>query len=177
MRRRLALAASSASILSLILAATAFAGGWANAVMDTPPNDPAGPNEPGTLGFTLLQHGETPVDWGSAQIVLTNDETGQQIVGNATPSGPIGHWTADVTLPAEGSWSYQVAHQDLEITIMGAQPINVGGPRAASTGGGAAIGGHNSCAQSSSSWYGSRRYLSRRTRRLRHDRYHPGPGC
>ncbi len=60
MRRRLALAASSASILSLILAATAFAGGWANAVMDTPPDDPAGPNEPVTLGFTLLQHGETP---------------------------------------------------------------------------------------------------------------------
>ena len=77
MRRRLALAASSATILSLIVAATAFAGGWANAVMDTPPDDPAGPNVPVTLGFTLMQHGVTPVDWGSAQIVLTNDQTGQ----------------------------------------------------------------------------------------------------
>ncbi|HET9540770.1 MAG TPA: hypothetical protein VFQ46_09245 [Candidatus Limnocylindria bacterium] len=140
MRRRLALAASSASILSLILAATAFAGGWANAVMDTPPDDPAGTNQPVTLGFTLLQHGETPVDWGVAQIVLTNDETGQQIVANATPSGPIGHWAAEVTLPAEGSWSYQVAHPDLEITIMGGQPISVGGPQEATTGGTAAIG-------------------------------------
>ena len=65
MRRRLALAASTASLLTLILAATAFAGGWANAVMDTPPDDPAGTNQPVTLGFTLLQHGETPVDWGS----------------------------------------------------------------------------------------------------------------
>ena len=140
MRRRLALAASTASILTLILATTAFAGGWANAVMDTPPDDPAGTNQPVTLGFTLLQHGETPVDWGVAQIVLTNDETGQQIVANATPSGPIGHWAAEVTLPAEGSWSYQVAHQDLEITIMGGQPISVGGPQAATTGGTAAIG-------------------------------------
>ena len=49
MRRRLALAASTASILSLFLAATVLAGGWANAVMDTPPNDPGGPNQPVTL--------------------------------------------------------------------------------------------------------------------------------
>ena len=139
MRRRLALAASSASILSLILAATAFAGGWANAVMDTPPDDPAGPNEPVTLGFTLMQHGVTPVDWGSAQVVLTNDQTGQEIVATATPSGPIGHWSADVTLPAEGSWSYEVRH-DLQITLMRAQPISVGSSQAATTGGTAAIG-------------------------------------
>jgi hypothetical protein len=139
MPRRLALAASSASILTLILAATAFAGGWANAVMDTPPDDPAGPNEPVTLGFTLMQHGVTPVDWGTAQIVLTNDQTGQEIVANATPSGRIGHWTAEVTLPGAGSWSYQVRH-DLEITLMGAQPISVGGAQATTTGATPAIG-------------------------------------
>ena len=133
MRRRMALAASSASILSLILAATAFAGGWANAVMDPPPDDPAGTTEPVTLGFTLMQHGVTPVDWGNAQVVLTNAETGQEIVAPATPSGPTGHWTAEVMLPADGSWSYQVRH-DLEITLMGAQPIVVGGAQAAAAG-------------------------------------------
>ena len=133
MRRRLALAATSASILSLILAATAFAGGWANAVMDTPPEGPAGSGEPVTLGFTLMQHGVTPVDWGNAQIVLTNAETGQEIVATAAPSGATGHWTAEVTLPADGSWSYQVRH-DLEITLMGAQPIVVGGTQAAAAG-------------------------------------------
>ena len=130
MRRRLALAASTASILSLILAATAFAGGWANAVMDTPPDDPAGPNAPITLGFTLMQHGVTPVDWGIAQIVLTNAETGEQIVADAAPSGATGHWAATVTLPTAGSWTYEVRH-DLEITLMRAQPITVGGAAAA----------------------------------------------
>jgi hypothetical protein len=133
MRRRLALAASSASILSLVLAATALAGGWANAVMDTPPDGPAGTNEPVTLGFTLMQHGVTPVDWGNAQIVLTNAETGEEIVAHATSDGPSGHWTATVTLPAEGSWSYHVRH-DLEITLMGAQPLLVGGAQAAAAG-------------------------------------------
>ena len=139
MRRRLALAAFSASILTLMLAATAFAGGWANAVMDTPPDGPAGANEPVTLGFTLLQHGETPVDWGVAQIVLTNEETGEEIVANASPDGATGHWTAEVILPTDGSWTYQVRH-DLEISLMRAQPITVGDAQAATTGGSAALG-------------------------------------
>ena len=139
MRRRLALSAFSASLLTLMLAATAFAGGWANAVMDTPPDGPAGANEPVTLGFTLLQHGETPVDWGVAQIVLTNDETGEEIVANATPDGASGHWTAEVILPADGSWTYRVRH-DLEISLMRAQPIVVGDTQAATSSGSAAIG-------------------------------------
>ncbi|HEY7848247.1 MAG TPA: hypothetical protein VIC83_08660 [Candidatus Limnocylindria bacterium] len=132
MRHRLALAASTASILTLVLAATAVAGGWANAVMDTPPDDPVGPNEPVTLGFTLMQHGVEPVDWGNTQIVLTNAETGEQIVANASPEGAAGHWTAEVILPSDGTWSYQVRH-DLEITLMGAQPISIGAGQAATT--------------------------------------------
>ena len=59
----------AALLLTVSLAATALAGGWANAMMDTPPDDPGGPNQPVTVGFTLLQHGETPVDWGATQIV------------------------------------------------------------------------------------------------------------
>jgi hypothetical protein len=138
MRHRLATAASTASILTLVLAATALAGGWANAVMDTPPDDPVGPNEPVTLGFTLMQHGTTPVDWGVAQIVLTNEDTGEEIVANASPEGPIGHWTAVVTLPSDGSWTYQVRH-DLEISLMGAEPVSVGAAQAAGAAGTAGI--------------------------------------
>jgi hypothetical protein len=137
MQRRLALAAALASMLTLALAATALAGGWANAVMDTPPDGPAGPNEPVTLGFTLMQHGVTPVDWGNAQIVLTNAESGERVTAAAHPEGSTGHWVAEVTLPANGSWNYEVRH-DLQITMMGAQPISVG-PAAAGTGS-AAIG-------------------------------------
>ena len=58
-------------------------------------------------------------------MVLTNAETGEEIVATATPEGPTGHWAAAVTLPTDGEWSYQVRH-DLEITLMGAQPIVVG---------------------------------------------------
>jgi hypothetical protein len=138
MQRRLALAAFSASILTLMLAATAVAGGWANAVMDTPPDDPARTNEPVILGFTLLQHGQTPVDWGVAQVVLTHEETGEAVVARATPDGAAGHWTVEVVLPADGSWTYQVRH-DLEISLMCAQPITVGDGHAAAAGGTAAV--------------------------------------
>ena len=71
MHHRAATAAVSALALTLILATSALAGGWAQAIMDSPPDDPGGANQPVTIGFTLLQHGVTPVDWGTAKVVLT----------------------------------------------------------------------------------------------------------
>lgn len=131
MRSRAA-AALSAIALTLLLASTALAGGWANAAMDTPSDDPGGPNQPITVGFTLLQHGVTPVDWGPTQIVLTNATTGESVTFDARPQGPAGHWVAEISVPADGTWSYQVRH-DLEIAMTGFEPITVGGV-AASTG-------------------------------------------
>jgi hypothetical protein len=124
MRKRATAAIVSASA-TLLLATSAMAGGWANAVMDEPPNQPGGPGEPVTIGFTLLQHGVTPVDWGTPQIVLTNDATGQSVSFDARPRGADGHWVAEISVPAEGTWGYQVRHE-LEIAMSGFQPITVG---------------------------------------------------
>ncbi|HET6745732.1 MAG TPA: hypothetical protein VFH90_07780 [Candidatus Limnocylindria bacterium] len=129
MRSR-ATAAVSATALTLLLASTAFAGGWANAIMDAPPDDPGGPNQPITIGFTLLQHGVTPVDWGPTQIVLTNGATGETVTFDAQPQGAVGHWVAEVSVPADGTWTYLVRH-DLEIGMTGFSPITVGGTAAA----------------------------------------------
>ena len=132
MRSRAA-TAISALALTLFLASTAFAGGWANAVMDAPPDDPGGPNQPITIGFTLLQHGVTPVDWGPTQIVLTNAETGESATFDARPQGAVGHWVAEVSIPADGTWSYEVRHE-LEIAMTGFAPITVGDLATATTG-------------------------------------------
>ena len=129
MRSRTA-AAISATALTLLLASTAFAGGWANAIMDAPPDDPGGPNQPITIGFTLLQHGVTPVDWGPTQIVLTNAESGESVTFDAQPQGAVGHWVAEVSVPADGTWTYLVRH-DLEIGMTGFDPITVGSTAAA----------------------------------------------
>jgi hypothetical protein len=125
MPHRAAIAAFSALALTLILATSALAGGWAQAVMDTPPDDPGGPNQPVTIGFTLLQHGVAPVDWGTATVVLTNSATGQSVSTDARPQGPVGHWVAEISVPAEGTWSYEVRH-DLEVDMTGFDPIVVG---------------------------------------------------
>ena len=142
MRNRAATATLSALALTLLLATGALAGGWANAVMDTPPDDPGGPNQPITIGFTLLQHGVTPVDWGTAQVVLTNAETGESVTVEAQPEGAVGHWVAEISVPAEGTWSYEVRH-DLEIAMSGFEPIVVGeaaaAPAAAAAGTSAAL--------------------------------------
>lgn len=130
MRYRAATAALSATALTLILATSALAGGWANAIMDSPPDDPGGPNQPITIGFTLLQHGVTPVDWGTAQVVLTNEATDQSVTVDAAPQGKAGHWVAEVSVPAEGTWSYEVRH-DLEIVMTGFEPTVVGEAAAA----------------------------------------------
>ena len=90
MRKRAAAAIVSASALTLLVATSALAGGWANAVMDEAPNQPGGPSQPVTIGFTLLQHGVTPVDWGTTQVVLTNDATGQSVTFDARPQGADG---------------------------------------------------------------------------------------
>jgi hypothetical protein len=130
MRYRAAAAFLGASALTLLLAATALAGGWANAVADTPPDDPGGPNQPITIGFTLLQHGVTPVDWGTTEVVLTNGATGESVAFPAQPQGATGHWVAEVSVPADGTWNYEIRH-DLEIVMTGFEPIRLGTAAAA----------------------------------------------
>jgi hypothetical protein len=125
MRHRAAAASLSAAALTLLVASTVLAGGWANAIADPPPDDPGGPNQPITIGFTLLQHGVTPVDWGTTEVILTNEATGQAATFSAQPQGARGHWVAEVSAPATGTWSYEIRH-DLEIVMTGFEPIVVG---------------------------------------------------
>ena len=139
MRQRATTAALSAIALTLILATSALAGGWANAIMDTPPDDPVSPGQPITIGFTLLQHGVTPVDWGMPQVVLTNEATGGSVTFDSRPQGAVGHWVAEISVPAAGTWSYQVRH-DLEIEMTGFDPITVGPAAAPAAGAAASLG-------------------------------------
>ncbi len=145
MRRRGAAAIVSACALTLLLATGVLAGGWANAVMDEPPSQPGGPNEPVTIGFTLLQHGVTPVDWGDTQVVLRNDATSQAVYFDARPKGAKGHWIAEISVPAEGTWTYEV-HHPLEIAMSGFKPITVGDVATTSTTSTAAAGAATSLA-------------------------------
>jgi cytochrome c2 len=101
-RTRIAL--GLAFLASLIFAVPAFAGGWAVITLDDlPTNVVAG--DPLTVGFTVLQHGKTPMD-GLEPTIIADLYKEQEFVVNAEPSGKPGHYTATLTFPKEGEWRW-----------------------------------------------------------------------
>lgn len=118
-------AASLAGSVALLVAfaGSALAGGWAQATLIDPPDDPPTSGEEREIRFSLLQHGVTPVTFGQVQLTATHPETGEEIVVQASSQGG-GEWTARVTFPAAGDWQIRITHQDLEIT--GPSTLTVG---------------------------------------------------
>ena len=109
------LAGGLAAVAILLLAATAtMAGGWATIEPDegsTPPTE----DEATDLGFTVLQHGQTPAGWEQPTVVLEEVSTGQSFDVVAKASGADGHFVASFTLPAAGFWTWHVDLRDLEV--------------------------------------------------------------
>lgn len=122
---RAGLSLAAAGALGLLITSTALAGGWASATLDEQPSDP-GAGGTVTLGFTLLQHGVTPVDWGEPLVTLADSQSGAMVSAVARPSGKAGHWIAEVRVPTAGTWTLDIRH-DLEIAPMNFEPIIVGG--------------------------------------------------
>ena len=113
MRSRLLLSLPIALLMALAVAGVATAGGYATATMDPPPDEPVA-GEPVELGFTLMQHGVTPTNWGQAVFSVVDVDSGERTNYPATPSGAAGHWTVEVIFPAGGSYRFEVTH-DLQI--------------------------------------------------------------
>jgi hypothetical protein len=125
MRHRIPAAALTAAAATLLLAGTALAGGWANAIMDDPPPDPPSAGEPMTIGFTLLQHGVTPVNDPAPTITVRNATSGEVLSVVATQEGASGHWVATIVFPSDGIWRYEVTH-DLIVGMHGFNPVTIG---------------------------------------------------
>jgi cytochrome c2 len=92
--------------LSLIIPISVFAGGWAVITLDElPTNVVAG--EPLTVGFTVLQHGRTPMtDIGPT--VTAKLSLSEKMVVQAEPQGKPGHYVASLTFPKEGNWEWSI---------------------------------------------------------------------
>jgi hypothetical protein len=107
MRHRSIIAPAIALVGSLVLAGGVAAGGWAQATLDAAVPPPKA-GEPFEVGFTLYQHGVTPVNTGNV-IVLATAPDGRQLSFAGRRSGGEAHWTATVTLPDAGSWEWRIA--------------------------------------------------------------------
>jgi hypothetical protein len=102
-RYRIALVAMLA-LMAIPMAA--FAGSWAMASFDQVP----GEFEAGStydLQYTILQHGETPVDVGDSQVLIV-DSAGSTTAFDAIPLGQPGRYSVSITFPESGSWDWEV---------------------------------------------------------------------
>jgi hypothetical protein len=95
-----------ALVAASLMAAVALAGGFAIANLDSTPQPRAG--EGTTLGFTLLQHGVTPVTTGDVDVLASNSATGETIAAKARAEGKPGHYVATLTFPSAGTWSWEI---------------------------------------------------------------------
>jgi len=94
-----------ALLASLFLSIPVFAGGWAVITLDElPVNVSAG--EPLTIGFIVRQHGRTPMEGLYPQITASLGK--DSLAVNAKPEGEVGHYTAILTFPKEGDWSWSI---------------------------------------------------------------------
>jgi hypothetical protein len=95
-----------ALVAASLMAAAVLAGGVAIANLDSTPQPRAG--EATTLGFTLLQHGVTPVTTGDINVMARNATTGETVAAKARAEGKPGHYVATLTFPSAGSWSWEI---------------------------------------------------------------------
>ncbi len=99
------LAAGAAALLPLATPHGVDAGGWAVTTLD-PMAAPA-PGEPVDVGFTIRQHGVTPVAVDDVRIMVT-DASGGTDAFTARPEGTTGHYVAAVTFPDAGAYEWSV---------------------------------------------------------------------
>jgi hypothetical protein len=125
-------------LLMLAAAAPAFAGGWVTIELDELPTGELRPNRPIRVGFTVLQHGKTPVHTANIMndqpllpvLVAVNQETAESATAVASPDAKTGHFTVEFTLPSAGTWSWSLIAPPFEGTST-FEPLVVTGPASA----------------------------------------------
>ncbi len=91
------------AIALLMIPAPASAGGWAVTSIDEIPAVVAG--VPVTVGFTILQHGVTPVHVDEVALAVVGADGRRQLFP-ARRDGPTGHYAVEMTLPAAGTYRW-----------------------------------------------------------------------
>jgi hypothetical protein len=100
------LVATALTLVTLGVATPAAAGGWAVTTLDPLADAPVA-GEPFDVGFTIRQHGQTPVTVTNASIIVTA-ASGVVTTFAAVPAGAPGHHVAIVTVPADGTYTWAV---------------------------------------------------------------------
>jgi len=136
--RKLLVAALAASVV-LFAGGAALAGGWAVTEFDEPlPEFIVG--EKYVIGFTILQHGQTPRWTESVHLTFQPPHGGPTMKFPAEPVGAEGHFEAVVVLPQAGVWQLEVDQGFLTDFPLHLEPHVVGPVDVGAAGGAAELG-------------------------------------
>ena len=94
-------------VLSALSVVPAWGGGWAVITLDALPTSPQA-GEPLSVGFSVFQHGQTPLAGLDPTIVASHIESGEWIKVQATDEGAVGHYAATLLLPSAGAWDWTI---------------------------------------------------------------------
>ena len=94
-----------AFLLAFAIAVPALAGGWAVITIDELPTGVVA-GEPFSVGFTVLQHGQTPM--ADLEPIITASSGKEKITVFVVEEGKPGHYAATLTLPSEGEWEWTI---------------------------------------------------------------------
>lgn len=121
--------------LVLVMAAPALAGGWATITLDAWPQDVTA-GRPVTISFVVRQHGrdDARINGLEANVHIRNRETGEQASFVATSQGEEGRYTAEVTFPKDGTWSWSIeaftSNQPMpDLQVAAAAPVAAAPPK------------------------------------------------
>ena len=92
--------------LAVVVVVPVFAGGWAVITLDELPSGVVA-GEPLTVGFTVLQHGRTPMT-DLEPTVTARLSDGKPITFFAAPAQKPGSYTVTLTFPEEGNWEWSI---------------------------------------------------------------------
>ena len=70
------------------------------------------------LEYTVLQHGQTPVDVGPTQVRLIASN-GSVTAFDAVPTGEAGRYSVSITFPESGTWQWEVDQGDFGVYPIG----------------------------------------------------------
>lgn len=97
--------------LALVLVLPVLAGGWAVITLDELPTGVVA-GEPFTVGFTVLQHGKTPMAGLDPVIIARSGD--EKVTVFVKEEGKPGHYAVDITLPNEGEWEWTIQAFSME---------------------------------------------------------------
>ena len=109
--------------VSRLMGGAAMAGGWAVTTLDPLPRLLVA-GESTSVGFTIRQHGATPIAIDNTSIVIVRLGGADRHVFPGRTDGPVGHYVSDVSFPTSGPWNWQVEQGWFGTQELGS--INVG---------------------------------------------------